>query len=395
MDAVPPRGSRSPDYTDEELIANWRACAQDLGHAPSALEYNAWRVAPTNDSDAGRHAAFSHTLERRVGGGSWSGIARAVGVPLPRSRRLRREFTRDELAGAWHACAADLGHPPSQPEYDRWREAHLSTDDTRHLPSSDTLMRRLGRHAWSRVAAALGVEVPRPAGSSRRFSDGELAEAWRACTLELGHPPSVEQYVGWRKNSLARDDTACLPHPKTLTERLGGRSWPGIAARLGVSYAPHCGPLSTAYGDDELTRAWECATVELGHPPTEAKYSEWRARRRAGTGADRLPHGHTLTNRLGHGKWPRVAAGVVCAPGPAAHRTYSVDQLAGAWRRCTVDLGHVPTQYDYDWWRAEQLAGGNAARVPHHKTLTSRLGRGSWPEIARRMRSEDECNVER
>jgi hypothetical protein len=216
---------------------------------------------------------------------------------------------------------------------------------------------------------------------------------WRACTAELGHPPSIGEYTRWREQKMARDRAGHLAHHKTLTERLGGGSWSAIAARLGVAYAPRSGPLSSSYGDDELRRALRAASAELGHPPTEAEYSEWRERRRD-TATIRTPHAHTIASRLGHGAWPRAAAGSGCAEGAARRASYNDDQLEDAWRHCSADFGHIPSQYDYDCWRAEQLRRADATLLPHYKTLAGRLGGGSWPGIARRMQGVAEQHVE-
>jgi hypothetical protein len=377
-------------------MAVYQSCREDLGHAPGIFQYDGWRYRQMQSGDEANFLPSAPTLSRRLGGGEWSGVARSAGVSLPLSRRSRREFGDDELAHAWRACAVDRGHPPTEVEYDVWREAQLTRDETRHLPCSYTLVRRLGGGTWSGVAATLGVETSRQ--RSRRAggdcSLGELTRMWRACADELGHPPSIGEYMRWREQRMARDRAGHVAHHKTLTERLGGGSWPAIAARLGVDYAPRSGPLSSSYADDELSRAWRAASAELGHSPTEAEHSEWRARRRD-RATIRLPHAHTLASRLGHGAWPRAGARSGCAEGAAGHASYNDDQLADAWWRCSADLGHIPSQYDYDSWRAKQLTRADAALLPHYKTLARRLGGGSWPGIARRMQGVAERHVER
>ena len=110
------RRVRPDDYTNEELIGLWRACIQDIGHPPSGQEYDAWRLTRTSPSDGTNAVPHSNTLRRRVGGGSWSGVAAAAGENLPRSRRRRAEYTADELTDVYRACVTDIGHRPS-PEW--------------------------------------------------------------------------------------------------------------------------------------------------------------------------------------------------------------------------------------------------------------------------------------
>jgi hypothetical protein len=380
-------GAGARDYSDEDLIADYRACLEQLGHPPGELEYNCWRYTHRRTEDGAFRAAWSHTLARRIGGGSWSGVALAAGVELPRSRRSRREFHDDDLAPAWHDCAASCGHPPSEAEYDAWREAELAENETRYVPSSSTLRRRLGHSTWSGVAATLGVELDRPP-LLRNAGVEELTSNWQACASELGHPPSIGEYNCWRARVFVRDPCARVAHHKTLAKQLGEGSWPAVASRVDVAYSPKFGPTGNNYSDEELAAALESCVAEHGHPPSPAEYTSWR-RRRLAAGATQLPSDRTLVNRLGRGSW-RIALGADCTSSAACRISYGLDQLVNAWRSCALDLGRPPSQYDYDAWRREQLARDNVTQLPHYKTLADRLGGGSWPEIVRRraMRGE-------
>src|SRR3954462_4395308 len=56
--------------------------------------------------------------------GSWTAAATAAGLrPNPPGRgSYTRRFTYEEALAAVRACAAELGHPPSDKQYDEWQK---------------------------------------------------------------------------------------------------------------------------------------------------------------------------------------------------------------------------------------------------------------------------------
>lgn len=228
------RRTRPDDYTREQLIALWRACMEHVGHPPSQQEYDAWRLIWMSHGDGSNSAPHSNTLIRRLGDGRWSGVAAALGEALPRSRGRRTEYVADELTEAWRECVTEVGHLPSQSEYDQWREARLMDDPTTRVPFSWTLVRRIGGGSWT----AIGGPVSGNSGSGRirsrpSYTDDELAAAWRACRDELGRPPRQDEYDGWRHSRLRLDPHGgSVPFSRTLLKRLGGGTWRGVGRAL-------------------------------------------------------------------------------------------------------------------------------------------------------------------
>jgi hypothetical protein len=217
-------GSRPRTYSNEQLIAEYRACTTDVGGAPSQFAYDAWRNERIDRG--GTPPPFSHTLSRRIGGGSWSGVGAAAGAELSRSRRSRREYHDPELASWWQACSSELGHLPSQAEYHQWREDKLANDPKLNVPVSCTLTRRIGRGSWRRVAIVMGVHLLGPPNRPHVLTDDQIADALRRCTTDLGKTPSIAEYGRWRAQQPPEDLARCFPHHKTIATRLGAGSWP-------------------------------------------------------------------------------------------------------------------------------------------------------------------------
>jgi hypothetical protein len=228
------RRVRPPDFTDQQLLMLYQECRQEIGRPPSGDEYDSWRLARTNLAYNTNAMPHSNTLRRRLGVGSWSGVAVAAGEELPRSRRRRAEFSTDELTAAYHACAAALGHDPSNSEFDEWREARMRNNPTARVPAAWTLVRRLGAGSWTSIAGTVnpGATTPR----CRRpvhYSDDELAAAWRACRDDLRRSPRQDAYDGWRHRRMRSNPHGQpLPFSRTLLKRLGGGTWRGVERAL-------------------------------------------------------------------------------------------------------------------------------------------------------------------
>jgi hypothetical protein len=360
-------------YRRAKLIADWRACAEHLGHAPSACEYDAWRYAQIAHESGSEPPAHSNTLQTRLGNGSWSAIAVMLGWPLPRSRRSRRQWTREELESWWHVCVSDLGHAPTTSGYDRWRELRIEVDGTRHLPNAPTLARRLGDGTWGGVAAALGVAQ---ADGRAPFAREELVEAYHACADALGHPPSLSDYIGWRSARLRRDSRIRLPTHRTLERRLGDGKWSGVAAALEIANTYGRPPFTR----EELAEAWHACADALGHSPSLSDYIGWRSRWRERDPRLRLPHHRTMMNGLGYGRWGAIAAALGAARGPVSG--WSVQELTDAWHACAHALGHPPRRSEYVRWRSARLARHPGVRVPHDASLMNRLACRRWGDVA-------------
>ena len=223
------------EYTSEQLMALWQACRQHLGHPPAVHEYDAWRLSRMSHGDGTNSAPHYNTLSRRIGNGSWSGVAAAAGEDGSRPRRrLPPEYTADVLTSAYGGCVTELGHLPSVNEYEQWRESRLLRDPTTRVPADSTLARHLGGGLWAAVAAAVSGNAVN--GRIRRgfsYTHDDLVAAWWSCSNDLGRPPGRNAYDGWRDRRLQNDSrSSALPSSVTLLKRLGGGTWRGVGRAL-------------------------------------------------------------------------------------------------------------------------------------------------------------------
>lgn len=230
-DVLLSRASRPDDYTENELVEMWRACAHDVGHPPSAQEYDSWRLSRMRHGDGSNSAPHSNSLARRIGNGSWNGVAMALGETLPRARR-RRAYTATELEDAYRACLTQIGHVPSQSEYEQWRESRLSRDPMTLVPFSWTLVRRIGHGSWAVIAEIVCGHTGNHPKRPPVYTEAELVAAWRACRDARGRPPRQEEYDGWRHSRMRDDPQRPVPLSRTLVKRLGGGRWRGVESLL-------------------------------------------------------------------------------------------------------------------------------------------------------------------
>jgi hypothetical protein len=156
-------------------MALYRDCRQETGRPPSGEEYDHWRLARRSRESGTNALPHSNTLRRRIGGGSWSGVAAAAGEVLPRSRTRRADYSTDEIAAMYQACRAAVGHDPSNGEFDAWRETRRRVDPTARIPAAWTFVRRLGAGSWPSIAEAVNpgaVVRPTPRLTLRYSAEG-------------------------------------------------------------------------------------------------------------------------------------------------------------------------------------------------------------------------------
>jgi hypothetical protein len=70
---------RGASYTDDDLVAAWRSCRDDVGRPPQRNAYDGWRDRHLRNYP---HSALpaSSTLLKRLGRGTWRGVGRALDV---------------------------------------------------------------------------------------------------------------------------------------------------------------------------------------------------------------------------------------------------------------------------------------------------------------------------
>ena len=160
-------------YSDEQILAELRACAERLGRSPTMKEFAA---------DPDTHVHPQTVIEHF---GTWNAAKRAAGL-LP-----RRFVTRDELLGALRSLGEELGRTPTVVDIKQRRGA---------MPSAS-----LYWHTFGSLATAL-----REAGFDVPLAEERLERATTegsALARQLGRLP---KFGDWR--------VARLRDPSLLTE---------------------------------------------------------------------------------------------------------------------------------------------------------------------------------
>jgi hypothetical protein len=153
-------------YSDEQILAELRACAERLGRSPTMREFAA-------DADTTVHP---QTVIEHFG--SWNAAKRAAGL-VP-----RRFATREELLGLLHELGEELGRPPTARDIDEHKGRLPSKSLYWHTFGSLTNALReagfdvpVGEERLER-AVEQGAELARRLGRLPKFAD--WAEARRA-----------------------------------------------------------------------------------------------------------------------------------------------------------------------------------------------------------------------
>jgi hypothetical protein len=118
-------------YSDEQILAELRACAERLGKSPTMREF-----ATDSETTAHPQTVIEHF-------GSWNAAKRAAGL-VP-----RRFATRDELLGLLRELGEELGHPPTARDIDEHKG---------RLPSKSLYWHTFG--SLSNALREAGFDVP-------------------------------------------------------------------------------------------------------------------------------------------------------------------------------------------------------------------------------------------
>jgi hypothetical protein len=175
-------------YSDEEILAELKACAERLGRSPTMREF---------ERDRGARVHPQTVIERF---GSWNAAKRLAGL------RARRFATREELLDELRALGAELGRPPTGGDLQRHRPAVPSKSLYWHTFGS---LRNALREAGFDVpigeerlerAVEQGARLARRLGRLPRFAD------WAAARKRDGRLPSewqVYRLTGGRRGAWA------------------------------------------------------------------------------------------------------------------------------------------------------------------------------------------------
>ncbi len=156
-------------YSDEQILAELRACAERLGKSPTMREFAA-------DAEATVHP---QTVIEHFG--SWNAAKRAAGL-VP-----RRFATRDELLGLLSELGEELGRPPTARDIDERKG---------RLPSKSLYWHTFG--SLTNALREAGFDVPVGEERLERALDQGVALA-----QELGRLPKFADWAEARK----RDDS--------------------------------------------------------------------------------------------------------------------------------------------------------------------------------------------
>jgi hypothetical protein len=124
---------RTPEYSDERLLAAIAAAASELGEPLTAGAYDAWQ--------RGRSDAASPALViRRFG--SWIEACTQAGVATNKTRSTSRRWTEDDLVAVVAAYLRAPGSTGSFADYSTWAKGQEG------VPSGATLRQRF---AWAEL----------------------------------------------------------------------------------------------------------------------------------------------------------------------------------------------------------------------------------------------------
>jgi hypothetical protein len=152
-------------YSDDQILAELRACAERLGRSPTMREFSA---------DAGTTVHPQTVIEHF---GSWNNAKRAAGL-VP-----RRFATREELLGLLRGLGEELGRPPTARDIDEHKG---------QMPSKSLYWHTFG--SLSNALREAGFDVPVGAERLER-----AVEQGAALARTLGRLPKFADWAEARK----------------------------------------------------------------------------------------------------------------------------------------------------------------------------------------------------
>jgi hypothetical protein len=152
-------------YSDEEILAELRACAERLGRSPTMREFAADPATRVHPQTVIEHY------------GSWNAAKRAAGL-VP-----RRFATREELLGLLSELGEELGRPPTARDIDEHKG---------RLPSKSLYWHTFG--SLSNALREAGFDVPMGEERLERALEQGVGLA-----LELGRLPKFADWADARR----------------------------------------------------------------------------------------------------------------------------------------------------------------------------------------------------
>ena len=322
--------------------------------------------------------------------------------------------TRDKVGAAvaaLHEAAAILGHSPSIKEYRALRQELHELE----LPPDSNIRRWLsqghpsGEGGWNGClrralldAVSDGDFTSPLIGRTYRFDDSEIFAALRDCADDLGHPPTMNEYLQWAK----RPDVADRPGRRPLSyhpfERLHGLRnallQAGVISANQARYAAdgRLLPLRYAYSEQEMKDAILVVARRLGRSPRPMEYEHERQRiykktlvnnemRPIPTAAVIRDHFGSWNAALEYAGLPAVESHLPSFTGK--HRPRYTDPQIIEWlRRAWTEIGEPFTGKAYATWRSQILAAGET-EIPSLACAARTFG--GWNAACRRALPEE------
>jgi hypothetical protein len=128
---------RTPDFSDEQLVASIATAADELGEPLTASSYDAWQ--------RGRDAASPALVIRRFG--SWIEACSRAGVATNKTRSTSRRWSDEDVVAIVATYLSAPGSAGTFADYSDWARQQEGA------PSGATLRQRF---AWAEVKARAG-----------------------------------------------------------------------------------------------------------------------------------------------------------------------------------------------------------------------------------------------
>jgi hypothetical protein len=132
---------RTPDFSDEQLLAGLRAAADELGEPLTASAYDSWQRGRDD-------AASAALLIRRLGG--WVEACTRAGLSTNKTRSTSRRWSDEEVVAVVGAYLAAPGSSGTFAGYAAWAREQPG------VPSGSTLRQRFPRWAELKERARNG-----------------------------------------------------------------------------------------------------------------------------------------------------------------------------------------------------------------------------------------------
>jgi hypothetical protein len=342
------------------------------------LSEMAWRVIEQLD------AGLQHELLRELA----TSLAVSAGNPRSQADKVRAAVV------AVREVAELLGYSPSIKDY---RAARVALPELK-LPPDGTLRRWLGGN-WNEClrralldAVSDGDFASRPIGMSDRYADAEVLAALRDCAAELGHAPTVTEYLAWARRPDVRQRAGRRPTSYRPLERFGGiRKALEAAGVVGEREAAYSAdgrvlPLRYRYDDADIRNALVTVAQRLGRSPRPSEYQHERQRVRDDGPSSRenspLPTIDVIRKR--YGSWNAALSKAMLRPlehpsEPHLGRvrpSYSDDDKLGWIRQAWQDVGEPFTGAAYKLWR-RRVVDATGVAIPCLPTIERTFGAGS------------------